>query len=77
MMMQKSELEIRYRAKVRFWWKKFEEIKNEIDQLQIINEKLTKRLEKVSYENTQIVIELAALKQESEEMTFSNIGLEE
>lgn len=81
--MNKSEIEIRYRAKVRFWWEKFESISNEIselssqkEQLQIKLQDFTKRLDKITNENLKIIIELRKLQEEKEEMSFNNIALE-
>lgn len=82
MIMNEAELKIRYKNRVKFWYKSFQELSTEIEglsvqraQLQIKLQNLTKRLDKISNQNTQIIIELAALKQEQTEMSFSDIAL--
>ena len=75
MIMNEKELEIRYKAKVKFWYLKFERLSTEIDQLQTELERLKKITERVNSENTQLVIELRKLQEEQTEMKFNHIKL--
>lgn len=74
--MNPSELEIRYKAKVKFWYLKFERLSTEIDQLQTELERLKKITERVNSENTQLRIELTGLQEEEREMKFNHVELE-
>jgi len=73
--MNKSELEIRYKAKVRLWYVRFERLSNEIEEIHIELSGLVERVDKIVLENAQVMIELRKLEQEKEEMKFDNIVL--
>lgn len=73
--MNQSELEKRYRSKVRFWYLKFERLSDQNDELQKEIERLGKIVDKNAGEIVQVIKELEQLKQEKEEMSFSNIEL--
>lgn len=75
-MMQKSELEKRYRSKVRFWFLRFERLSNENDELQTEIERQRKIVDKNSSEIVEVIRELRELQEEKETMEFSNLTLE-
>lgn len=74
--MNEKELKIRYTAKVKFWYQRFEALSDVIDKLQAGLERQKEIIEKVVCENTQLVIELRNLQQEKEEMKFDHVELE-
>ena len=74
--MNQKELEIRYKAKVKFWYEKFTGLSTEIDQLHTELERQRKKVEKLVCENFEVLKELERIKQQSEKMEFSNIELE-
>ena len=80
--MTEKELKIRYENRVRFWWKKFTELSDITDKLhirlerqKIEIERQRELVEKVVCENSKVMQELQQLKEQSEEMSFSNIEL--
>lgn len=74
--MNQKELEIRYKAKIKFWYLKFQRLSDQNDELQTEIERQKKIVDKNAIEIVQVIQELEQLKQQSEEMTFSNIALE-
>lgn len=81
--MNQSELEIRYKAKVRFWYEKFIKISDQVDLLHTILEKQKieiekqrKLVEKLVCQNAEVIQELRELQEEQTEMSFDNISLE-
>ena len=76
-MRNKSELEIRYKAKVRLWYLRFERLSNDIEEIQKKLAELTERIDKIAMEDFQVMNELKKLEQEKEEMSFENVSLEQ
>jgi hypothetical protein len=81
--MNEKELKIRYQNRVRFWYKKFIELSDITDKLhntlerqKIEIERQRKLVEKVVCQNCEVMQELQQLKQEKEEMSFSDVTLE-
>ena len=73
--MNKSELEIRYKAKVRTWHIKFERLSNDVEEIQTELVGLVQRIDKIALENMQVMVELRKLQEEQTEMSFDNIVL--
>ena len=76
MIMNQSELEKRYKQRVKFWYLRFVRLSNQNDELQAEIERQKKIVDKNASEIVQVIKELEALKDEQTEMTFSNISLE-
>lgn len=74
--MNQSELEIRIKQKIKYWYRQFEKISTEVEDLQRIIKGLSERIDKVANENTTLTIQLLELKQQTENMSFENLELE-